>query len=334
MRGVLASLIEMCGVSPQEIIDVWEGKDPVIKAIINGPVGADRMVNTKLILFLNILLQDFIQRDSYMCGTAHFGTIADERIIKSSLIMERDGVSYLHYKEKVADDIMQALMGRFQQYKNVYLHKSVVAAGLLMEKMIEHSMGPLKLVEKTREIDQFVDLTDDMFFGMLRFSNVEGLEKARYYMDRLYKYRDLPKMVYEELVSKKKVYEYKNPEDIDLHDAVDRYLKETLFSKATDDISKIPIYQYHMRPLSTLQSRQFDQDKIFIASSNNESITFGDYLEKTHYFKQFSDPTLDDTIIIRVYTDEQYLENLKKLLSLIPDRKETIKRKRDDKDSA
>jgi hypothetical protein len=40
----LAPLIKKCGVEYQEILDVWEGRDPVLKAVINGPIGADRMV--------------------------------------------------------------------------------------------------------------------------------------------------------------------------------------------------------------------------------------------------------------------------------------------------
>jgi HD superfamily phosphohydrolase len=44
IRGPLYKLIENCGIRPDDIIDVWEGKDPVMKAVINGPVGADRMV--------------------------------------------------------------------------------------------------------------------------------------------------------------------------------------------------------------------------------------------------------------------------------------------------
>lgn len=39
IRKDLADLIRGCGVDPEDIIDVWTGKDPVLKAIINGPVG-------------------------------------------------------------------------------------------------------------------------------------------------------------------------------------------------------------------------------------------------------------------------------------------------------
>jgi HD superfamily phosphohydrolase len=39
VRGCLSKLILNCGVDPEDIISVWDGKNPVLKAIVNGPVG-------------------------------------------------------------------------------------------------------------------------------------------------------------------------------------------------------------------------------------------------------------------------------------------------------
>jgi hypothetical protein len=39
VREVLSDLVKACGVDPENIIKIWEGKDKVGKAIINGPVG-------------------------------------------------------------------------------------------------------------------------------------------------------------------------------------------------------------------------------------------------------------------------------------------------------
>lgn len=36
---MLTDKIRDCGVDPQAIMDVWQGKDQVSKAIVNGPVG-------------------------------------------------------------------------------------------------------------------------------------------------------------------------------------------------------------------------------------------------------------------------------------------------------
>jgi hypothetical protein len=48
VRNQLADLIRKCGVDPEHIIDVWEGRDKVLKAALNGPVGSDRMVSSTI----------------------------------------------------------------------------------------------------------------------------------------------------------------------------------------------------------------------------------------------------------------------------------------------
>lgn len=109
VRGPLKEKIERCGINVEEVIDVWKGKDIVMKAMLNGPVGADRL--------------DFLKRDSMYTNSKQFGSVAIERIIMASMLYDRDGHTYLHYKTKVLEEIVQVLYGRFSMYHKIYFHK-------------------------------------------------------------------------------------------------------------------------------------------------------------------------------------------------------------------
>lgn len=61
---LLSEPLKEANIDPEEIIKVWEAKPTdglyfVIKTIIGGPLGADRI--------------DFVLRDSYFSGTQHLG---------------------------------------------------------------------------------------------------------------------------------------------------------------------------------------------------------------------------------------------------------------------
>ena len=182
----LKPLIQKCGVEPEEIIDLWEGKDTVLQAIVQGALGADRM--------------DFMLRDSYYAGTTHFGTVASTRIISSTHVKEHDGVPALHYDVKVLDDIFQALLGRFYMYRGVYFHKASSAADIMIRHMLAAAMKPLKLPERTADFEQFQYINDYTVVGEIMTSQAEGIKEAREYCTRLLQ-RKLPKLIWETIVS-------------------------------------------------------------------------------------------------------------------------------------
>lgn len=168
------SLLE-ANVDPNEIIKVWEAKPEdglyfIIKTIIGGPLGADRI--------------DFVLRDSYFTGTQHLGTIASDRIISNSLLifnnLSRKNNSHLQdistwdqnawqicYKEKCLNDIIQALDGRRFMYQDVYFHKTVMAATLLIEEMFEHAIYDLHLIEETVDLHKFVFSNEHTLVGKI-----------------------------------------------------------------------------------------------------------------------------------------------------------------------
>lgn len=132
----------------EKVIEVYEGEleGTIDFAIIQGPLGADRM--------------DFVLRDSYFAGTRGFGTGSLDRLIRNSMITEKDGKKHLAYNIKVIDEIYTTLFGRFMMYKNVYFHKTSRAADLMIQELLELSYKPLKLKERVKNLETFMELTD------------------------------------------------------------------------------------------------------------------------------------------------------------------------------
>lgn len=181
----LKEKIEATGVKVEEVMDVWKGKDRVLSAICQGQLGADRM--------------DFTIRDAYFCGVSHLGNICLNRIINNSSIMERNGIKELHYSLKIKDDVLSALTSRLNMYRNVYHHKTCNAAQIIYRKMLETSMHPLKLVERTKDLESFKYLTDYVI-GEIISSNDKELDEAKKYAEKLITRQGLPKMVWEKVV--------------------------------------------------------------------------------------------------------------------------------------
>ena len=102
----MQALIEACGVNVKDVEGIWkkEYEFSALSAFIQGPLGADRI--------------DFVLRDSYYAGTRHLGTIAYDRIITFSSIVDKA----LVYDYKIMQDIYQALFARYFMYDTVYLH--------------------------------------------------------------------------------------------------------------------------------------------------------------------------------------------------------------------
>lgn len=186
IRSVLKETVEAYGIDVEDVIKVWTGENMLLHDILQGELGADRM--------------DFISRDSYFCGTKHLGTIAVDRIISNSVILD----GKLHYKVKIVDDIVHALTSRFYMYKHVYYHKTSIATSLLFENILRECIKPLNLVERTKDFKQFVFINDQTFFGEL-LSSKDVKEKTKKDCRKLIQ-RKLPKMIWEKVVSNK---EYK-----------------------------------------------------------------------------------------------------------------------------
>ncbi|HPF16239.1 MAG TPA: HD domain-containing protein [Thermotogota bacterium] len=132
--------------------------------IIQGPLGADRI--------------DFILRDSYFCGTPEYGTVDLQRIIRSSRLIEKDGLKRLTYDAKIIDSIYRVLFGRFMMYKNVYFHKTARAADLMIQRVLDLSYDFLSIENYINDYSKFCELTEDwLYFSILeKFKQIEQYE--------------------------------------------------------------------------------------------------------------------------------------------------------------
>ena len=169
-QNPLRDLVVACDIDPEDVINIWNGSDKVGNAILSGPLGADRF--------------DFLLRDSHMCGTKEFGEVGYDRIIYN--VSAIDGC--LVYPTKVSAEIQNFISSRIWMYENVYLHKTSLAGEYLLEKIFEFVKEPLNLVERTKNIDEFIKMTDSSLIEEAR-----NISAATQYVDR-YLYRELPKV--------------------------------------------------------------------------------------------------------------------------------------------
>jgi hypothetical protein len=185
LKEKLTPFLTEMKIDPIEIEQVWSNSNKLFSAIIQGPVGVDRM--------------DFIKRDTFYTATCHFGIIDIDRIVHNSAIYNCDGNQYLSYNVKVIPDIIQGLRSRLDMYLRVYLHKCVVASSILIQAMIEESSEVLDYVERTENLDKFAQTADDFILYEILSSSDPKLKIAKIYAEALYE-RRLPKMVSEKRI--------------------------------------------------------------------------------------------------------------------------------------
>ena len=182
-----------------EIKNIWNNVVNPLSAIVQGPLGADRL--------------DFIKRDSFYTGVK-YGTFDIDRIVNNAwfekininnistnnfLNTEQTCKIVLVYSAKIIKSALQGLSSRLYMYEEIYLNKTVIAASILIELMIINSAEVLNYKERTKNLDWFVYLNDYSVFNEILLSTDDDLIEARGYADRLYK-RKLPKMVSEKKV--------------------------------------------------------------------------------------------------------------------------------------
>lgn len=169
--------------SEEMISDIWNGKLKHLSALINGPVSCDR--------------GDFLKRDSYFCGI-NYGIFDMDRIIANSWFdKNQKGEDVLVYDSKIVPSIIQGLTSRLYLYSEIYLHKNVIAASILIELMILEASKFFNYIERTKNIEEFIYLNDGSIFHEILDSRDNRLSTAKKYAKALYE-RKLPKMISEE----------------------------------------------------------------------------------------------------------------------------------------
>ena len=165
----------------QFVKNLWNSKIPHLSALINGPVSCDR--------------GDFLKRDSYFCGI-NYGVFDMDRIIANSYFGKVNDEAVLVYDSKIVPSIIQGLSSRLYLYSEIYLHKNVIAAAILIELMILEANKVFDYVERTKNIETITYMNDGSVFQEILGSGDERLFLAKIYATRLYE-RKLPKMLSE-----------------------------------------------------------------------------------------------------------------------------------------
>lgn len=87
--------------------------------------------------------------------------------------------------------MIQALDGRRLLYEDVYFHKTVLAATILIEKMLANSISDLNLIENTKDLSKFIFLNEHTLIGQIM--SLPHTHISRKYCERLLT-RNLPKL--------------------------------------------------------------------------------------------------------------------------------------------
>jgi len=272
--------IETCGVSVWELLEIWapgttgETFAPIyrqmfdiIKIIVEGPLGADRM--------------DFTRRDSYHTGMQHQGTIPVKKIIHDSKLYIDKGVLRISYNAKCLGDIIRTLDGRLSMYSSVYMHRTSMAASLLVELMLDLSCDTLNLVELTKNPITFRTLNDHKIFGMISewqstkyvSNGSEFYPEPNPKMERAKKLyyqlmdRHLPKMDFEENINN-----LDEPYDEEL------YKKKWYHDRNSETFSIVKT-----RVLSGISAGKFDKHNITFHKKELHGLTCAELLEEMGY---------------------------------------------------
>ncbi|UZN22729.1 HD domain-containing protein [bacterium 3DAC] len=142
-----------------EVFNVLEGKDKdgysVMFNMVQGPIGADRM--------------DFLLRDVYYSGVRGVGFVDYQRIIRHTARRTYKGKEVIAYHKKNIDMISSFLFTRYMMYKHVYFHKTSRAADIMIQELLELAADILKLPEKVKDTDEFMQLSDAYITEGIRF---------------------------------------------------------------------------------------------------------------------------------------------------------------------
>lgn len=178
-RYVLLDYFDLTIKQKNIIKSIWRNETKWLSGIIQGVVGVDRL--------------DFSKRDAFYTGTS-YGCFDLEGIIHSSSFEIIDNQIKLVYDSKIVKRVIQGLYTRLCMYEEVYLHKTSIAATILIEAMMNESSKYINYENRCLDIGKFVFLNDSTVFSEIMFSTSDNLSKAKEYAQRLY-LRKLPKLI-------------------------------------------------------------------------------------------------------------------------------------------
>ena len=135
-------------------IDIFTNKHPkkFLYQLVSGQLDVDRM--------------DYLNRDSFFTGVAE-GVIGYDRILK--MLTVKDG--NLVVEEKAIYSIEKFLVSRRLMYWQVYLHKTVLSAEMMLVKIIRRAK---ELINNGQKL---IAATDELSFFLQKTINNSGIEQ-------------------------------------------------------------------------------------------------------------------------------------------------------------
>jgi len=284
------------------ILEIWQDKDLIGAAIVQGVLGADRL--------------DFLIRDSYFCGTQQFGMVPIDRIIKNSYVVDIDGTERLAYSYKLLDDLYITLVGRFFMYRNVYFHKAARSADIMIQQLLRMAYKPLNLGDWINDLDLFSKLNEFTLSGLICSSEDKEI---RDFYERIFVRRKLYKMVFESLA----------PESLEMReirrDVLRLYLEKMYLSPLKARLNDIPIIPDTLLDITFFNPDEFRASNVFIYDPKKrlgleEVITMEEALNKLKYL-----PIAKEFGILRLYTEPEFYDLVKETIAEIEkERKESL----------
>ena len=188
-KSSVSDILGKHGFSSKRLSGLAVGRDPrsptFAKEIIAGGLSAD--------------LMDYLLRDSYFTGVEY--GMADVHRVIDSLSVERGRLAL----DQAAVPAFEAmLLARYQMFKNVYFHRTVRAAQIMLAHSMELADDVLHLTDVS-DVDDYLQLTDEVVLD--RLVHLRQGDKATKEAKRLavdFQNRRLVKCVFEELVQRKR----------------------------------------------------------------------------------------------------------------------------------
>lgn len=173
----MKDIISELGFDYREIIDEIEGRG---LGIVSGDLDADRL--------------DYLQRDAYFTG--NFTGLHNVLYIVYNFVLYENTIAL---KEKTLPLVEAILMTRITMYKTVYVHKTVVSSGLLIEKSIENLFDYYKPEEiyymDDYELVSILRKYKDKYFEKFEKRNLPKLV----FSENIYKFMEYNKKIYNEI---------------------------------------------------------------------------------------------------------------------------------------
>ncbi|MHA1450046.1 MAG: HD domain-containing protein [Candidatus Hodarchaeales archaeon] len=184
-----------------DIERIFDGRDVIDKALLQGAIGADRV--------------DFLLRDSYFTGTS-FSMVPVNRIVLNTGIFtdEDDGQEKLAVNWKIMDDLFSSLIGRFMMFKNVYFHKTARGIDLLLQDLLSIASEDLNLIERTANIENFIELTEPALLGEIL--SLDNNHPAKKLARDIFYNKGWLKMVFEKVLPTEMVHQISQGTDFSL----------------------------------------------------------------------------------------------------------------------